>query len=438
MVRLLRWVSILQQKEYRFDRWKMFLFSQEGKRELARLVVIPTSLNQLRRPKMTAKANLLVLLLLVELYLVFKASVLWATVVYLLVPVVVLLNGVLLSLPTAVVGWYWARKAIGAIEDKKPIIVGIIGSYGKTTTKLLLKAVLKNKCSVWVTPKSYNTWISISNAINKTYRNEEVVILEFSAYKKGEIARLAKTFKPNVGVITGIGEQHLGLFGGKKDLIEAKSELLQALDPGVPVVFNSNDSEVVRMVKKYNRLELIPASEMITRNYRLIGKHYAVNVGIAAAVAKHFGLSGKQISLSLKKFIPGEEFIGSKKTKRGATLIIDDKTSNPAGFEAVIDLANDTKAKKKVLIAAGIVDLGSKSTNIHGRLAKRVKKTFDYFVHTSELEEGILKKELGGKYKQVISTNELESFLKKDFGKNDLIVLEGKVAPHLKKVVMSL
>jgi UDP-N-acetylmuramoyl-tripeptide--D-alanyl-D-alanine ligase len=435
LVRILRWTSILQQKEYRFDRWLLFLQSGEGKKELLRVVVLPLRFFKLKRPRLTLKSIVLLGFLTLEWSLVFGLRTWILVLIYLLIPVICLVNGLALGLPTRLIVWYWANKARSMIIKKSPTIIGITGSYGKTTTKLLIKKLLKEKFSVWATPKSFNNLMSVAKAINDSYKGEKFMVVEYGAYKKGEIELLTKFFKPNIAVITGITEQHLGLFGDKVGLVAAKSELLKALPLNSYVFYNADDTGVKGMVKPFLELKLIPHEKIDMRKTNLIGSHFQVNVGLAVAVARHFGLNNNQIEKSLDNFVPGEEFISLKRMGNRATLIVDDKTSNPAGFEAAIGLLRSMKANKKAIIASGVVDLGDESTRIHRKLAGKIKEACDYFIHTSDLEEKVLKRELGSKYKQVHSLNELDNFLK-TFGENDLVLLEGNIPPHLKKLVL--
>ena len=93
-------------------------------------------------------------------------------------------------LPTSIIYavrvWIELMLAKSKVQKTKPLIIGITGSYGKTSTKILLSSVLKKKFSVFRTPKSYNTKFSVARSINRGYRGEQVMVLEYGAYKKGE------------------------------------------------------------------------------------------------------------------------------------------------------------------------------------------------------------------------------------------------------------
>lgn len=114
---------------------------------------------------------------------------------------------------------------------KSPLtVIGITGSYGKTSTKQLLEHVLKTKYKVFATGQSHNTLFSVASDIIRYLSDEQThAIIEYGAYKRGEIKRLTELIKPQIAVITGISKQHYGLFGSYENLKMAKFELIESL-----------------------------------------------------------------------------------------------------------------------------------------------------------------------------------------------------------------
>ena len=105
-------------------------------------------------------------------------------------------------------------------------VIGITGSYGKTTVKEMLKTVLAKKYKVLSTPKSFNTLFGISQVIKEQLKPEhEIFIVEIGAYKIGEIAELCRMVKPKIGILTGITNQHLERFGSEENIIKAKFKI---------------------------------------------------------------------------------------------------------------------------------------------------------------------------------------------------------------------
>lgn len=421
-IRLVRWLGFVQQKEYRWDRLQLLLFSTEGLRELVRVIprLSDFSRTGLKRPSLTSRIVIVASLASCSLVLALASAFYWIdqtttltnpevvkllTVIslYIFIPLFVLLA----IMPTVIVSWAktgWVLfMAKRLVDEKKPLIVGITGSYGKTAAKQLLGHLLGQTTSVFVTPKSFNTRYSIALSLLQNYHSEKIALIEYGAYAKGEIAYLAKRFHPTIAVITGFTPQHLGLFGSEQAIIEAKSELIAALPKHGVVLYNADDQGVLPIVKlglnKWQKrqqtqesLILIGCSTQPSKNLlkysmtglgylqithgkksvttKLVGLHYAQAVELAVTLALRQKQILPSILHSLSTFEPGENFIRIKKTKTGATLIDDGGTTNPAGFHAALDLLRQNSAPNKFIITAGILDLGGQSVAIHTNLAK--------------------------------------------------------------------
>ncbi len=421
-VRLVRWLGFVQQKEYRCDRLKLLLFSVEGLRELVR--VIPRlndfSRTGLKRPSLTSRIIIVASLASCGLVLALLSAFNWidqtealtnpelvklltAITIYVFIPLFVLVA----IMPTAFISWVktsWVIfRAQKLIDQKKPMIIGITGSYGKTATKQLLSHLLSQTTSVFVTPKSFNTRYSIAQSLLQNYHAEKIALIEYGAYAKGEIAYLASRFKPSIAVITGFTPQHLGLFGSEQAIIEAKSELIAALPKQGAVLYNANDQGVQPIVKlglnkwqtkqqAQESLILIGCATQPSKNQlkysvtesgylqiaqgktsvttKLMGLHYAQAVELAVTLALRLKQSLPSILHSLSTFEPGENFIQMRKTKTGGTIIDDGGTANPVGFQAALDLLQHNSAQNKLIITAGIPDLGEQSVAIHSNLAQ--------------------------------------------------------------------
>lgn len=184
VVRWFRWLAIVQQKEYRFDRLRAFLRSDEGKYELKRVLpkLSDFSRTGLKRPKPTARVLLVALLsgltLLSQFSLSISSSItpgevmpsllVWGTgivVAYLILPITVIADSIPTMLLSALATWNTLRRAKQKIESGQPKIIGVGGSYGKTSTKHLLHHFLKQKLTVFVTPKSFNNKLSVAQSI---------------------------------------------------------------------------------------------------------------------------------------------------------------------------------------------------------------------------------------------------------------------------------
>ncbi|NIA02509.1 MAG: hypothetical protein GWP15_03935, partial [Nitrospirae bacterium] len=158
-----------------------------------------------------------------------------------LVSAIVLLVGI----PFKFVKGHVIRKASRKIKSLKDLkVIGITGSYGKTSTKEFSYDILKNEFKVVKTPKNVNVDIGVARTVLSDIDEEtEVFIVEMGAYKRKEIDDICKIVNPGIGILTGINEQHLSLFGSIENTICAKAELLAALPKdGVAIVNWDNEN----------------------------------------------------------------------------------------------------------------------------------------------------------------------------------------------------
>ena len=136
-------------------------------------------------------------------------------------------------------------------------VVAVTGSAGKTTTKEYIKAILKKKYRVHSNPGNYNNHIGVPLTILGTDSDNEYLISEIGANHPGEIAFLTELIQPDIGVITNIGDAHIGLFGGRDQIAEAKAELFQGIDPASYAVLPGDDDYIELT------LNLLPATGLI-------------------------------------------------------------------------------------------------------------------------------------------------------------------------------
>lgn len=459
LMRLFRWSSLWQQKEYRLDRLWAFLKTSEGIRETVTLITFPLKKSDLKRPHLTKK----MLLVLVSFGLVslsfFSLGFVGLAILYLLTPLWLIVATIPANIFTYISLLNYENMAIRLFDQNKPYVIGVSGSYGKTTTKILIGELLKVKYKTWVSPKSHNNRLSIAQAITRYYSKQEIVVLEYAAYKIGEIADLVKRYPADTAVFTGINTQHLAIFGGEKKMIKAESELVESLEKGAQLFYNSYDSQVSRIAHKYKSLKLTPAKncklskiqldhkgylsfklsdKLGTIKTQLVGRHYLPNIKQAINVARAYHVSDRQISQALKLFHPGDEFIQRIETKSGYNLIIDDRTSNPDGFLAAIDLLDELKSEHKIIISAGIIDLASAEKKTHKLIAHKIKQMGGVMLHTSNTAKKVLSHNLENNYYSVRSPQMISKVIRKSPPDKTTILIEGKIRSDMHNLLLNL
>jgi UDP-N-acetylmuramoyl-tripeptide--D-alanyl-D-alanine ligase len=465
-IRFLRWFAVVQQKEYRFDRLRLFMTTSEGKQELLLLFPKKTdfSLVGLKRPRLTPRMivtigiTAVIILGVVEvLYLLTRGSsslqqltlsLLAILIVWLLIPAIVILA----ALPTLVVHLAITRMllflAARHLAKQNPQVIGITGSYGKTSTKMVLAHILSNKYTVFATPKSFNTLLSVSKSVLRGYQAQQIAIIEYSAYVTGEIATLARYFRPQTAIITGFAPQHVGLFGSREAIIKAKSELVAALKSEETVFWNGKSPEVEKIVefgkgaKKLTIHKVIPEDTFDSfsltpdgfllivhkgKNFttRFVGLQYVEIVAMAFQVARSFGMAATDILTAVESFIPSSAFTRIRPSKRNSRIIDDGGTSNPQGFLQALQTLSHVQAKQKVLITPGIVDLGAESAAIHFELAQQARDIVDLVLFVGESGQTVFTSVLGEKI--VLTDKEEIAVVLKGLNEDTTVLVEGKM-----------
>jgi UDP-N-acetylmuramoyl-tripeptide--D-alanyl-D-alanine ligase len=457
LIRLLRWLAWSQQKEYRIDRIWNFLLSEEGISELMR--VIPTkkdfSRTGLKRPVITIRSMMVFFLSLMLLGYTYSISLnlsLWwlPFIIYLIIPLLPFISSFITELIKLSISFVLLFIAQGKVNKNKPKIIGVTGSYGKTVTRHLCTSVIAQKYTIYTPPKSHNTPLSIAWDLIKNYKDQEIIFLEFAAYKKGEIKKLAHWFQPDISLITGLTTQHLALFGSLENIIKAKGELVKAtkidgivfynlMDPGAEKICLQDESKKRSDYSPRNkdaflkkgsldskaRLTTYWNDEKLTTN--LIGMHHEETISAAISLGLLLEIPKNKIAKGINSFLPENIFTQSYNHPKTNTLIINDgKTTNPKGFRSALEILSQYKKQNKntILITGGIVDLGDETESIHLDLARAAKPIVDMVFYTGSDGKAAFKEVFENRMTDHLST--LINLIPK-FNEDDVILIEGHI-----------
>ena len=313
----------------------------------------------------------------------------------LIIPIV-FFSVLLLSFPTFVakkILMQLAKRKITSFKNLK--VIGVTGSYGKSSTKELIADFLSAKYTVLKTPGSVNTDLGIALFILRHLKKEhEMFVVEIGAYKMGEIASVCKMVQPTIGVLTGINEQHLSLFGSIENTKKAKLELIESLPSDGIALFNGDD-EATRAMAKLSKVEetLIYSVEQLPSSARKKENPFLSNVAAAYLLVEKLDVTKEQLAAKLGNTV---KTLGIKTQQRDSVTILDDSfNTNPKGFAAALDVLV-TYEGKKILVTPGIIELGSESARIHRELGGKAGLICDYIVLTNDnfkepFEEGLEK-----------------------------------------------
>ncbi len=290
---------------------------------------------------------------------------------------------------------YPAEKAVAKyyINDAKKIlrgchglrVIGVTGSYGKTGTKFILSRILSEKYNVLSTPHSFNTPLGVVRTIRENLRAAtDIFVCEMGAKNKGDIKEICDIVKPNMGIITSVGPQHLETFKTVENVFSTKFELYDACKKsGGNVFVNADSAEIAARIGKKDvssygissgdikatdisysengsSFNICTEDTVIPVKTKLLGKHNVLNITGAAAIALSLGVEPENIRFAVSKLEQTEHRLELKPYHAGSVVIDDAYNSNPEGCIEALNVLSAFKNKKKVLITPGLVELGEK------------------------------------------------------------------------------
>ena len=311
-------------------------------------------------------------------------------VLFLLAPIWLTLGNLVLQPYESYQRQRFLSQARAVLNSTKPKIIGITGSYGKTTTKDFLRDILSLRYRAYATPKSYNTLMGISLAINRDLGDDyrtEYFISEMGAYVPGEIHRICQLTPPDLAIVTEIGPQHLERFGSLENVMRAKYEIIKNLKQDGVGVFNWDNAwirEMIALGHPRTRLTVsreldldearrenvtwiatdikesleglrftvsnVATGERAKLNTPVMGEHNVTNLLLCVAVAFHEGLPLRDIAMRIGALQPAESRLVRQKTSSGITIINDAYSANPKGVVSALKVLGMHKAGKRLLI----------------------------------------------------------------------------------------
>ena len=281
-----------------------------------------------------------------------------------------------------------------------PIVIGLTGSNGKTTTKELIAAVLERKYRTHATKGNLNNHIGIPLTLLSMKEDTEIAIIEMGANHQKEIASYCQYLHPNFGLITNIGKAHLEGFGGEEGVLKGKTELFDYLARQNGKIFISDSNQ--KLLRKANAFfesntsfifygneidslisgNIIPNGEFLqlkakigNEDYiiqtQLIGNYNFENVLAAICIGYHFAVSAEDIKSAIENYAPTNN--RSQKIKSGSNeIILDAYNANPSSMTEALKSFDNAKAKNKIAIIGEMMELGVASNEEHEKIAQQV------------------------------------------------------------------
>lgn len=263
------------------------------------------------------------------------------------------------------------RKAGKKLASSEIKVIGITGSYGKTSAKFILEKILSKKYKVLTTPRSHNTPIGLALALNNHDLSEyDIFIAEMGARHKGDIAELCRLCPPDIAVVTGICGQHLETFNTFENIVYTKGEILKAVKDSAVIADDCFDlfaeypcakqrADCVSDIEctcKGTDFTLTLGGESRRVHTVLLGKHSAYNIGLCASVAFKAGMTPDEICEGIKDITYIEHRLQLIEAN-GVNILDDGYNSNVKGARAALEVLK-TFGGNKIVVTPGLVELG--------------------------------------------------------------------------------
>ncbi len=293
-----------------------------------------------------------------------------------------------------------AKKILSSYGKLK--VIGITGSYGKTSTKYFLTKILSSKYNVLMTPASYNTPMGVVKTIRELLKpSHEIFVCEMGAKNRGDIKELCDIVHPTMGIITSIGPQHLESFGNIENVTDTKFELADALGKDGKVYLNFDNeyirnrsveadctsygisfensdyrAKIIEVSDKGTSFEVMSGEKTFTCTTKLLGSHNVQNLVGCIAIALDLGVNENDIAMAVKRLesVPHRLQL----VDGGNVTIIDDAfNANPAGTKAALEVMSNFDGIK-IIVTPGMIELGDKQKAYNTEFGKNAAAICDY------------------------------------------------------------
>jgi UDP-N-acetylmuramoyl-tripeptide--D-alanyl-D-alanine ligase len=304
----------------------------------------------------------------------------------------------LLAVPDTLV----ALQTLGAAVRRlwaKPLI-GVTGSTGKTTTKDAIAHVLSSHFRVLKSAGNFNNHFGLPLMLLKIEPEHEAAVIEMGMSHRGEIAALAKIAQPEIGVVTNVAPVHLEFFKSVAEIARAKYELIASLPARGTAILNADDQYVSQFGRDFHgkvvRYGLHPSADVSAENIEsrgtagsvfdivaagcrepatlpLVGMHNIYNALAAVATGMERGLSPSEATRALATLAPPDNR-GAVVQVGNITVINDCYNSNPTALDAMVDTLAAMPAKRRIVVAGEMLELGPSGEELHRRSGQHMAK----------------------------------------------------------------
>ena len=318
-----------------------------------------------------------------------------------------LANIILKPVEKKINNWYINDAKRILSEHKDLIIIGITGSYGKTSTKHFLEKILSEKYNVLMTPGSFNTTMGVVRTIREYLKpTHQVFICEMGAKQINDIKEICDIVHPTIGILSSVAEQHLDTFKTLDNVRRTKFELIDSLPQDGLAILNgdyqiikttpktkpteyfstedsSNDysAKNIKFSPQGTEFEIYHFNEKIGDfNTPLLGSYNISNILSAVVCAIKLGLTIDQIKFGVHKLQAVEHRMEIKAGPNGVVIIDDAFNSNPKGAKMALEILSQFTECKRMIITPGIIELADRQDFYNRELGKQIAKSADFAI----------------------------------------------------------
>ncbi len=377
----------------------------------------------------------------------------------------------------------YANQAREILRKVHPLVIGITGSYGKTSTKVILSEVLNCVSPTFTTPRSINSYMGVTREIRERMQPQhKYAVIEMGAYYTGSIKRMCSLTPPNAAIVTAVGEMHLERFGSQENVFKAKSELAEALPKDGILVVNGDYDYCRKMAENHKdkrvyvygideergpvdalMFDIVPHDKGTTFSIRWQGKDYSggtsllgrpmlsntlatftmacilgLNPELVLAVIKNVKTESNRLEPQRTPIASMQAIRNGNPPREGNVLRLNDAyNSNPQGFKGALEVLSSVAGSRKILVTPGMIELGDRQFEENKNCAKNAASFCDLVIvvgatNEQALREGLIEGGLvGEKLKHVGTMSEALNFLAEEYCVDGDVVLIENDLPDL-------
>lgn len=337
-------------------------------------------------------------------------------------PTVLVVADILMAPVQRSINARFRRRAHSRLAQVRPLVIGVTGSFGKTSTKFAIASLIDERESVLATPSSFNTPLGLTRAVNEQLtERHRYFVAEMGAYKEGEIAELVELVRPVIGVLTAVGPAHLDRFGSMDAIRRAKYEIVRDLPRDGTAVMNVDDPEVRTLADRTDHVTVVRygidaegrpditardlrvtatgtsftvvdtrSGSSIATSTKLLGRHAIGHVLAGVAVALTVGRNLEELAEPIAGLPPVEHRLRLIEGTGGVTVIDDAFNSNPAGAAAALEVLDAIPGRRKIVVTPGIVELGPLQAEENERFGQQAATVADTVIFVARLNRDAL------------------------------------------------